>query len=73
LVTTGLQWKGQEPPPSNLDADSAAALVLPAGTAVMYELVSKGELAHVRVSNVIRVAPEDLDTFLKARRSCGRR
>ena len=30
-------------------------------------------VAHVRVSNVIRVAPEDLDAFLKARRSRGRR
>ena len=37
-------------------------------TAVVYALVSKGELSHVRVSNAIRVAPSDLDAFLKAGR-----
>jgi excisionase family DNA binding protein len=42
-------------------------------TAVVYELVSKGELPHVRVSNMIRVGREDFDAFLKARRARGKR
>ena len=40
-------------------------------TAIVYDLVAKGELAHVRVSNAIRVAPPDLDAFLAARRRRG--
>ena len=37
-------------------------------TAIVYELVANGELAHVRVSNSIRVAPPDLEAYLAARR-----
>ncbi|MBI3182075.1 MAG: helix-turn-helix domain-containing protein [Myxococcales bacterium] len=37
-------------------------------TATVYALVERGELAHVRVSNAIRVAPADLAAYLEARR-----
>jgi len=30
----------------------------------VYRLCGRGKLAHVRVSNAIRVRPEDLDAFL---------
>lgn len=33
-------------------------------TATVYKLVSSGQLAHVRISNAIRVDQEDLGTFL---------
>nr|WP_239578564.1 helix-turn-helix domain-containing protein [Archangium primigenium] len=33
-------------------------------TATVYRLCERGELAHVRVSNAIRVPLESLDTFL---------
>lgn len=36
--------------------------------ATVYELVENGELAHVRISNAIRVAPADLDAFIASRR-----
>ncbi|MFH1177171.1 MAG: tyrosine-type recombinase/integrase, partial [Acidobacteriota bacterium] len=34
----------------------------------VYALVERGELAHVRVSNAIRVAPADLAAFVEARK-----
>ena len=34
----------------------------------IYKLVSHGELSHVRISNAIRIAPDDLATFVAARR-----
>lgn len=38
-------------------------------TATVYKLVSSGQLAHVRISNAIRVDQEDLGTFfLRGRR-----
>jgi len=33
-------------------------------TATVYKLVERGELAHVRVSNAIRIAPADLAAYL---------
>lgn len=33
-------------------------------SATVYRLCDRGELAHVRVSNAIRVGPDDLDTYL---------
>jgi excisionase family DNA binding protein len=37
-------------------------------TATVYGLCGEGRLAHVRILNVIRVAPGDLDAFLTTRR-----
>jgi len=34
-------------------------------TATVYALCERGELAHVRVSNAIRIAPADLAAFLR--------
>ena len=36
--------------------------------ATVYALCARGELAHLRVSNAIRVAPTDLDAFIRGRR-----
>jgi excisionase family DNA binding protein len=41
-----------------------AAGRLGVSTAIVYKLVAKGDLPHIRVSNAIRVTPGDLDTFL---------
>jgi helix-turn-helix protein len=38
-------------------------------TATVYGLCARGELAHVRILNAIRVAPADLDAFVAARRN----
>jgi excisionase family DNA binding protein len=40
-------------------------------TATVYKLVAQGDLPHVRVSNAIRVAPADLDTFIARSRGQG--
>jgi excisionase family DNA binding protein len=40
-------------------------------TATVYKLCDRGELAHVRISNAIRVTPEDLQDFIGARRTAG--
>ena len=37
-------------------------------TATVYKLCERGELAHARVSNAVRVAPGDLEAFIAARR-----
>jgi excisionase family DNA binding protein len=42
-------------------------------TAIVYDLVSRGVISHVRVSNSIRIAPADLEAFLKAQRAGGSR
>ena len=34
-------------------------------TAIVYKLVDRGDLPHVRVSNAIRIAPVDLITYLQ--------
>jgi excisionase family DNA binding protein len=44
-------------------ADVAAALRV--CTATVRALCRRGELAHFRVSNAIRVRPEDLEAFLR--------
>lgn len=33
-------------------------------TATVYKLVAQGDLPHLRVSNAIRVAPTDLDSYI---------
>jgi excisionase family DNA binding protein len=40
-------------------------------TASVYRLAARGELAHVRVLNAVRVAPRDLEAFIEARRLGG--
>ncbi len=37
---------------------------LSVSTATVYALCERGELAHIRVSNAIRIAPQDLETFI---------
>jgi excisionase family DNA binding protein len=40
-------------------------------TRTVYQLVGRGELPHVRITNAIRVAPTDLAEFLAGRRRSG--
>jgi excisionase family DNA binding protein len=40
-------------------------------TATVYRLCERGELAHLRVSNAIRVTPGDLEEFVTRRRRVG--
>ncbi len=42
-------------------------------TATVYKLCDRGELAHVRISNAIRIAPADLAAFVERQRQTGRR
>ena len=35
-------------------------------TSTIYKLCSEGRLAHVRVANAIRVAPEDLEDLMRS-------
>jgi excisionase family DNA binding protein len=37
--------------------------------ATIYRLTAQGALPHIRVSNAIRFAPEDVEAYLAARRS----
>lgn len=41
---------------------------LAVSTRAVYKLVERGELAHVRISNAIRVAPADLVAFVERQR-----
>jgi hypothetical protein len=38
-------------------------------TATVYKICAAGELVHVRISNAIRVAPDDLAQFMTAHRA----
>jgi excisionase family DNA binding protein len=42
------------------------AEVLQVSTATVYRLCLQGELRHVRVSNAIRVLPDQVEAFLRA-------
>jgi excisionase family DNA binding protein len=46
-----------------------AAELLGMSTAAVYRLCEFGELPHVRISNAIRVDPEDLASFIARRRA----
>jgi excisionase family DNA binding protein len=46
-----------------------AAKALSVSPATVYKLCRRGELPHVRVSNSIRVAPDDLAAFVASRRN----
>jgi len=37
-------------------------------TATVYALVERGEIRHVRISNAIRVHPDDLEAFITGKR-----
>ncbi len=37
--------------------------------ATVYSLCARGDLVHVRIANMIRVAPADLAAFLRTRRA----
>jgi excisionase family DNA binding protein len=37
-------------------------------TATVYALVERGEIRHVRVSNAIRIHPDDLGAFITGKR-----
>jgi len=41
---------------------------LQVSTATVYKLCEKGELAHVRILNSLRVAPADLSDFIGRRK-----
>ena len=45
----------------------AVADRLRVSTATVYKVVAQGDLPHVRVSNAIRVHPDDLATYLNGR------
>jgi hypothetical protein len=36
-------------------------------TATIYNVCARGELPHVRILNAIRIAPDDLAAFMRAR------
>jgi excisionase family DNA binding protein len=38
-------------------------------TRTVYALTERGKLPHIRISNAIRIDPQDLDAFIAARRS----
>jgi len=44
------------------------ARILAVSTATVYALADRGELAHVRVLNAIRVTPADLAQFIASHR-----
>jgi len=44
------------------------ARCLNVSTATVYALCGRGELAHVRISNAIRIVPAELDSFLMRNR-----
>jgi excisionase family DNA binding protein len=46
----------------------AVAGRLGVSTSTVYTLVARGVLPHIRVSNAIRVIPDDLDSFLANQR-----
>jgi excisionase family DNA binding protein len=45
------------------------ALVLNISRAMAYRLLQHGELTSVRIGNSVRVLPEDLEAYIKSRRS----
>jgi excisionase family DNA binding protein len=43
------------------------ATVLPIHPSTVYGLCERGELAHTRVSNAIRISPRDVEAFIRHR------
>jgi excisionase family DNA binding protein len=59
--------------PERLLSVREAAQALGVCSAIVYRLVDRGDVAHVRVSNAIRIAPRDLTAYLAAsKKSRGR-
>ena len=56
------------PPLVRLLTVRQVAASLSVSTATVYALIDRGELAHARVSNAIRVAPADLQAFIAAQK-----
>jgi len=54
-------------PPALLCVREVAS-ILNVSTATVYTLAARGDLAHVRVLNAIRVAPPDLAQFIASHR-----
>ena len=52
----------------NLLVVRAVAARLGVSTATVYGLCARGELPYVRVSNVIRIEPRELEAFIAKRR-----
>jgi excisionase family DNA binding protein len=50
----------------------AVAGRLGVSTATVYKLAARGDLPHIRGSNAIRIAPDDLAAYLARCRSAGR-
>jgi len=50
----------------------AVAARLGVSTATVYKLVAQGDLPHARVSNAIRISPDDIAAYLVRCRSAGR-
>jgi excisionase family DNA binding protein len=55
--------------PEELLSVREVALLLKLSTATVYSLCERGELAHVRVSNAIRVSGADVEEFVRRRRA----
>jgi excisionase family DNA binding protein len=58
--------------PERLLSVREAAERLNISRASLYKLCAQNQVAHVRVGNAIRFAPEDLSGFLRARRKAER-
>ena len=56
---------------SKLLSVKEAASRLGVCTATVYSLCERGELAHIRVLNAVRIAPSDLAAFVRAHRTSG--
>jgi excisionase family DNA binding protein len=55
--------------PDRLLSVKQVAERLGVATAIVYSLCGDGRLAHVRILNVIRIAPSDLSAFIESCRS----
>jgi excisionase family DNA binding protein len=55
--------------PAPLLSVREAAALLGVSPSTVYALCAQGKLAHVRVSNALRLAGEDIESFLRRRRN----
>ena len=49
------------------------AACLSVSTATVYRLIAQGALTHVRVSNAVRMRPQDVEAWIAARATALRR
>ena len=59
----------REPFPSGFLSVREVAGVLKLSTATIYKLIHRGELAHFRVSNAVRIARADLERFIHQKKA----